>query len=143
MKKLLAVTTVLLLVATIAMAQDDMKPVKHENVTWHNVVKVDFKPGQVWRAKEIIKIYEAAGAEAGTPGPEKFWFETGKYDLMLIWKMEDGPSDMEWRRSERNIKWRKALIEQLGSEEKVKELQQEYSGLISSSTNEICRKEIN
>ncbi|WP_346860497.1 hypothetical protein [uncultured Draconibacterium sp.] len=142
MKKLLLASAIVLFCVTFTMAQDDLKPAKYENVTWHNIVKVDFKPGQVARAKEIIKIYETAGAEAGTTGPEKFWFETGKYDLMLIWKMENGPSAMEWQRSENNIKWRNALIQQLGSEEKMQELQKEYSSLISSSTNDICRKEI-
>uniref|UniRef100_UPI003216AD61 hypothetical protein n=1 Tax=uncultured Draconibacterium sp. TaxID=1573823 RepID=UPI003216AD61 len=142
MKKLMVLIGVLFFIVSIVSAQDEVKPAKHENVTWHNVVRIDYKPGQIKRAKEIIKIYEAAGAEAGTPGPEKFWFETGKYDLMLIWKMENGPSDMEWSRSENNIKWRKALIKQLGSEEKVKEIQEEYTSLVSSSTNEICMKEL-
>lgn len=142
MKKLMVFVGVLVFISFNTFAQDDPKPQKHENVSWHNVVKVDFKSGQIGRAKEIIKIYEAAGEEAGTPGPEKFWFETGQYDLMLIWKMENGPGDMEWSRSPNNINWRKAVIKQLGSEEKLKELQKEYSSLISSSTSDICRKEI-
>jgi hypothetical protein len=142
MKKLLSLSAVIFFMVSTILAQDVLKPQKHENVSWHNVVKVDFKPGQVWRAKEIIKIYETAGAEVGTPGPEKFWFETGPYDLMLIWKMEDGPSALEWLRTENNIRWRNELIKQLGSEEKMQELQKEYSSLILSSTNDICRKEI-
>ena len=124
-----------------ALAQDDQKPKKFENVTWHKVVKVDYKPGKVGRAKEIIKIFKAAGAEAGTPGPVSYWFSTGKYDAMFIWKMDNGPADMEWWRTENDIKWRKAMIKQVGSEEKMKETQQEYASLISSSTSDVSRKE--
>ena len=142
MKKVLLFVGVISFLATSAFAQDDAKPQKYENVSWHSVVKVDYKPGKVGRAKEIIKIFKAAGAEAGTTGPESYWFSTGKYDAMFIWKMDNGPGDMEWWRTEDDIKWRKAMIKQVGSEEKMKEIQQEYAGLISSSTSDVSRKEL-
>lgn len=142
MKKLLLFTGVVLFLVSTALAQDDLKPQKHENITWHKVVKVDYKQGKTWRAKQIIKMYKAAGAEAGTKGPESYWFSTGKYDAMFIWTMEGGPGDMEWWRTEDNIKWRTAMIKQVGSEEKLKELEKEFSSLISSSTSDVCRKEL-
>ncbi len=142
MNKLITLVAFLFLATSISLAQEELKPEKHKDVSWHNVVKIDFKPGKAARAKEIIKVFEAAGTEAGTPGPERFWFVSGEYDLMLIWTMKDGPSVMEWRRTENSIKWRKAMIKKLGSEEKYEELREEYSSLISSSTNEICRKEL-
>lgn len=131
----------LLFITTCIMAQDEPQAKKYENVTWHRVVKVDYKAGKVGRAKEIIKMFEAAGAEAGTPGPEKYWFSTGKYDLMLIWKFDNGPADLEWSTTENSVKWRKAFIKLQGSEEKVNKLQKEYSSLVSSVSSEICRKE--
>ena len=142
MKKLALFVGALCFLISAVLAQEEEKATKHENVTWHRVVKIDYKPGQVWRASEIIKMYEAAGKEAGTPGPEKYWFSSGKYDLMVIWKLDGGPADLEWSRSENNIKWKNALIKLQGSEEKVKEIQEEYRSLISSTTSEICRKEL-
>lgn len=142
MKNLLLFTGMIFFLVSTAFAQDNQKPKKYENVTWCKVVKIDFKPGQTWRAKQIIKMYEAAGVEAGTKGPEKYWFSTGKYDVMVIWKMEDGPGDMEWSLTEDNIKWRNAMIKQVGSEEKFKEIQKEYSSLVSSSTSDVCRKQL-
>lgn len=130
------------ILAATTIAQEDQQPQKHKNVTWHNVVMIDYKPGKVWRAKEIIKKFETAGANAGTPGPEKFWFASGKYDLMVIWKFENGPSDLEWSRTENNIKWRKAFVKLMGSEEKANELQKEYQALVASTTNNICRKQL-
>ena len=141
MKKLCLLSAFMIFVVLGAWAQEEVKPAKYENVTWHRVVMVDYKPGQNARVKEIIKIYEAAGAEAKTKGPEKYWFSTGEYDAMFIWTMDGGPSDMEWYRSDSNIKWRAAMVKQLGSEEAVNKLQEEFSSLVSSSTSYISRKE--
>ena len=142
MKKILLIVGAMLFIASSVLAQDDPKPEKYKNVSWHTVVKIDYKSGKVSRAKQIIKMYEAAGAEAGTKGPEKFWFSTGKYDAMFIWTMEGGPADLEWWRTEDNIKWRAAMIKQVSSEEKLKKIQEEFSSLVASSTSEICRKEL-
>jgi hypothetical protein len=141
MKKLSVLLVVFLLGSTVVFSQEDVKPVKYENVTWHNIVLVNFKPGQVWRAKEIMKQYKAAGDAVNLKGPVRYWMETGEYDLMLVWTMEGGPSDLEWDRSPDGIKWRVEMIKQLGSEEALKKLQQEYSSLVSNSTNYISRKE--
>jgi len=140
MKKGLLLLGMMLYLASGIMAQDEVKPSKYENVTWHRVVLIDFKPGKVARAKEIIKIYQTAGASAGTRGPVEYWFETGEYDLMAIWTLEDGPSDLEWDISPDGIKWRAALVKQLGSEEAVQKLQQEFQSLRASSTSYIARK---
>lgn len=142
MKKLSLLLIVLFLGSSVVFAQEDVKPVKHENVTWHRIVLVNYKPGQVSRAKEIITQYEAAGDAANLKGPERYWMETGEYDLMLVWTMEGGPSDLEWDRSPNGIKWRNQMIKQLGSEEALKKLQQEYSGLIFNSTSYISLKEL-
>lgn len=140
MEKVSLLLVAMSLMASGVWAQNEVKPAKHENVTWHPVVMVDCKPGQNSRVKEIIKIYESAGADAKTKGPEIYWFSTGEYDAMFIWTMEGGPSDMEWYRDSNNIKWQAAMVKQLGSEEAVKKLREEFNGLISSSTSYISRK---
>ena len=141
MKKLSILLVVLFLGSSVVFAQEDVKPTKHENVTWCNVVLVNYKPGQASRAKEIMKQYKAAGDAVNLKGPARYWMETGEYDLMLDWTMEGGPSDLEWDRSPNGIKWRAEMIKQLGSEEALNKLRQEYSSLVSNSTNYICRKE--
>jgi len=142
MKKLCLLIVMLFLGSTIVFAQEVVKPEKYVNVTWHRVELVNFKPGQVSRAKEIMTQYQTAGDAANLKGPERYWMETGEYDLMLVWTMEGGPSDLEWDRSPNGIKWRAQIIKQLGSEEALRKLQQEYSGLISNSTSYISRKEL-
>ena len=142
MKKL-SLLLVLALIATSAVwAQNEVKPAKFENVTWHRVVLVDFKPGKVGRAKEIIKTYKAAGNAAGLKNPQSYWLMSGEYDMMTVWTMEGGLSDMEWDVSPDGIKWRAEMVKKLGSEEAVRKLQQEFQDLQLSSTSHIARKEI-
>jgi len=142
MKKLSLLLVVMFLATSGVLAQEVVKPAKYENVSWTRVVLVDYKPGQISRIKEIIKIYKAAGAEAKTKGPETYWFSSGEYDAMFIWTMDGGPSDMEWYRDANDIKWRAAMVKQLGSEDAVKKLQEEYNSLVSNSTSYISRKEL-
>lgn len=142
MKKLTFLVLALFMSAAIfAQSSKEQTPQKYTDVTWQRVVLVNYKPGKVGDAKEIIKKYQSAGAKAGTPGPEQYWFVTGSYDMMIIWTLEGGPSDLEWQSTSNGIKWRKALVEQEGSEEAADKLQDKYSSLIASSTVHIVRKQ--
>ncbi|MGQ7867817.1 hypothetical protein [Sunxiuqinia sp. sy24] len=142
MKKVNLFVILLLFVASGLFAQNEIKPAKFENVSWHEVVLIDFKPGTIERAKEIIELYKAAGAAAQVPGPETHWFMTGEYNMMLIWTMKGGPADMEWRRSPDGVKWWSEFIRQQGSKEAAKVLQKEYTSLIQKATSYITRKEL-
>jgi hypothetical protein len=129
MKKLSLLLVVMLLVTSGVFAQEEIKPTKYENVTWHRIVMVNFKPGQVSRAKEIMTQYQAAGAAVNMKGPVSYWMETGEYDVMLVWTMEGGPSDLEWDRSPNGVKWRAQMIKQLGSEEALKNFRKNIPAL--------------
>lgn len=142
MKKVYLLFVLVLVTASGLFAQEEIKPVKFENVSWQEVVLVDFKPGTIERAKEIIALYKAAGAAAQVPGPEMHWFMTGEYNMMLIWTMKNGPADMEWRRSPDGVKWWKEFISQQGSKEAAEALQKEYTSLVLKTTSYITYKEL-
>lgn len=133
---------VMLFLASGILAQEEVKPAKYENVSYHRVVLVDFKTGKVSRAKEIMKIYRAAADAAGLKVPQQYWLMSGEYDLMNIWTMEGGLSDMEWDTSPNGIKWRAEMVKKMGSEEALQKLQQEFQSLQQSSTSYIARKEL-
>jgi len=140
MKKmaLLAITAVLC--STLFAQNEEPSPKKHD-ATWHRVVFVNFKAGKAGEANDIIKKYESAAVRAGTPQPEKYWFETGPYDLMLIWDLKGGPADLEWKWSPDGVNWWKALVDQEGSEEAADELRNRYSDLVANSTSQLIRQE--
>ncbi len=121
--------------------QEDAKPMKYENSTWYEMVCVNFKPGKMGEAKKIMAKYESAGAAAGIKGPETYWFVTGPYDMMLVWELEGGPSDLEWKYSPESVKWWKAFVKQEGSEEAAEKLQEQYSSFIADGNSQLLRKD--
>ena len=123
-------------------AQDDPpKPEKWKDVTWHEVVLVDFQSGKLKRVNEILDLYEKAGENAGVKGPEFHWLMTGDYNAMVIWHLEEGPSALEWKRTADGIKWWGEFIKLAGSKEEAEKLSDEYSSLINKSTSYISMKE--
>lgn len=142
MKKGLLFFGVMLFLASGSFAQNDVQSKKYENVTWHRVVLLDIKAGKMGRAMEIIEIYKAASTAAGLKNPQTYWLMSGEYNIMTVWTMEGGFSDMEWDTSPNGIKWRAELVKKLGSEEAVLELQHEFQSLQQGSTSYIARKDI-
>lgn len=121
---------------------DPPKPEKWEGVTWHKVVMVKYQAGKLKRAKEIIKTYKKAGEEAGTKGPQMHWTMTGDFDAMFIWALDEGPSNLEWKRTADGIKWWATFVEQQGSKEAAKKISEEYASLVTNSTSFLTMKEI-
>ncbi|WP_157726595.1 hypothetical protein [Thalassotalea crassostreae] len=142
MKKILiACTTVAVLLfsnVNVALAEDGKRFDK--NVTWKNVVKINFKNGKRGEALKIIKnYYEKATEKAGTRGPETVMeFRTGDYDLLVVWHMPGGVNDMTWEDHPDNKKWRAALNDIAGGEDKAKEILDNFSSLIDNAENDIA-----
>ena len=141
MKKLTFFALMLILGTAIYAQSEEPKPEKHSDITWHTITVVDYKPGKVEDARKIIEKFQSAAVAAGTPAPVQYWFETGKYDMVIIWELERGPIDLEWSHSPNEVSWWKAFVAQEGSEESAKQVQDEYSSLIASSTYKISRNQ--
>ncbi len=128
MKKTLILAV--LLSSSLFANADDHKEAKRmgKEVTWKQVVKVNYKVGMTSKALKIIKdYYHPASVKAGTPVPETVVrMQTGDIDLLVIWRLPGGVNDLTWETSPDNIKWQKAFVELAGSEEKAKEIREEY-----------------
>lgn len=110
------------------------------DVMWHTITVVDYKPGTENEAKALIQKFETATETAGTSSPAIYWFESGKYDLVVTWKHPDGHSDLKDNWSQDEALWWKALIDQEGSEQAALKLQTDYKELIASSVTKVARK---
>jgi hypothetical protein len=142
MKKLFAFIAPLLF-STILYAYTDkpLPPANEESkVSWHSVSMIDFKPGTLEEVKVLIRKFETAAKTAGTILPEYYWFESGKYDLVLTWKLKDGKADFQGKWSPCGDPWWKALVEMEGSEEAALELQAQYDSLVESSHTTLARR---
>lgn len=140
MKKSIIVVASLLLSALLYAHPDEPIPPNHSEVMWHSITVVDYKPGTVDVAKELIQKFEEASNKAGTPSPVIYWFDSGKYDLVVTWELKEGPVDKTESWSPEGVEWWNALVAQEGSEVAARQLQAKYNELIASSVTSIARK---
>lgn len=140
MKKIALLILVLFMGLVLYAQADGPKPEKYSDVVWHKVSVVDYKPGKVGEAKMIIAKFQSAAATAGTSIPVEHWFDTGKYDIMVIWELKDDPAELEWIWSPDAVNWWNALVAQEGSEAAAQKVQDDYNALIASSTTNIARR---
>jgi len=119
-----------------AQAQEEgPQPQRYEDVTWNNVVLYDFKAGKGDRAMEIIgDHYDPAAKKAGIQIPHSVQLQTGPWDLMMIWTMKDGPSEMAWETSPWDVKAQKAMVGMLG-QEKAQEIVDEFDNTVARETS--------
>jgi len=119
-----------------AHAQDEEpEPTRYQGVTWNQVLLVDFKSGKEERAMEIIEDrFLPFVKKAGNQVPRTVKMQTGPWDLLLVWTMKDGPSDMTWKTSPEDIETLEAAREMFG-QEKMEKIGDEYSSLIARETS--------
>jgi len=135
--KSLAVAAAFTLFAVPASAQDDEGGPQTQGDDAHYISArlVKFKPGKRERAMEIIADhFKAAAEKAGLPGPlGTIHYQTGEWDALFVWDLEGGMADLEWYRSEDDLKWWAALVELEGGEDAAGELMAEYQSLVDKT----------
>ena len=140
MKKLFIFIVPLFISALLFAHPDEPTPPGNKDVLWHTITVVDYKPGTVDEAKACIQKFETASETSGTSLPVIYWFESGKYDLVVTWKLKDGPADLQGKWSPDGETWWNALVAQEGSKEAALKLQADYNELIASSITSVSRK---
>ncbi len=136
----ITVSMALIFFSTPALAQDD-GPSKREGVEYVRVVFTDFKHDKLGEARDIIADHFIPAIEkAGTPGPAlTIDLQTGEWDTIDIWALEEGMTEMEWTRvSPPNfIKWKAALDEQAGGEDEGWEIINRFRATIAHRRTEV------
>ena len=116
MKKTTFIIPLLLLGALIfALPPEEPNPRLFSDVSWHSVRLIEFEKGHIDEVKDIIAKFETASAAAGISPTSVRWFESGKYDLVVIWEMDQQPIKSEWNWSPVEDKWWTSFVEQEGS----------------------------
>lgn len=141
MKKLSLLIPFLLMSALIfAHPPDEPNPVSVNDVSWHSIRLVEFETGSLNEVKQIIKKFETASEAAGLSATSLRWFESGKYDLVVIWEFNQKPAGDEWNWSPLADQWWNSLVAQEGSEEAATQIQDKYKSLVTSTVTNIARK---
>ncbi|THD65732.1 hypothetical protein E7Z59_14180 [Robertkochia marina] len=141
MKIFVSILTCFLFTISGLYAQEEMKAEKYENPQWYWIVKIDFAPGKMNRAKEIIEDYfMKASEDAATPMPKMALDMTsGEYDMLVVWHMKDGIEGMNWKTSPDDVKWFQSMTKIAGSPEKAQEILNEYESYIIGSEADLGR----
>ena len=146
MKKLLAIAmagAVAAIPGTAIADGHEEGPTIRENAVYLNVILVDIKPGKRGRAEEIIREYfEKASDSAGTRQPILVHLQTGSWDFMVVWRMDDGPAELTYTSTPDGKKWFAALTEIAGGEEEAQAIWDEYQSLIARSTSMLGHRHI-
>lgn len=139
MKKFFVLIAPLLFTAVL-FAHPDEPTAPDNKVLWHSVTVIDFKPGTLDNVKTLIHKFEAASETSGTDLPQIYWFESGKYDLVITWKLKNGEADFQGNWSPYGKTWWNALVQQEGSVEAARKLQSDYNDQVASSVTNIARR---
>ncbi|WP_224489320.1 hypothetical protein [Robertkochia flava] len=141
MKSLSLVLTALFTVLLFSNAEAQ-EAKKYDNPEWYSFVYVDYHPGMMGEARDIINNYfKKASAQAGTPTPVmEISLAAGEYDMLIVWKMQDGVEGLNWQTSPNQIKWRNAMNELAGSPEKAEEIMAQYRKCLRASSSNMGRK---
>lgn len=140
MKKYILVVAALFAAVHLFALQEELITSSDSNLVWHSITVIDYQPGTVETAKEIIQKFISASEAAGIPIPVTYWFESGKYDLVVTLELRNGPDDKEGQWSPESVKWWNALVAQEGSEEAARKLHEDYKALVVSSVSSISCK---
>jgi hypothetical protein len=139
--KSLAVAAAFTLFAVPASAQDDEggPQTQGDDAHYISATLVKFKPGKRERGMQIIADHFVPASEkAGLPGPlGTIHYQTGEWDALFVWDLEGGMADLEWYRSEDDLKWWAALAELEGGEDAAGELMAEYQSTVDEAETDV------
>ena len=139
--RILVLSTALTMFAAPTFAQDDEEGPQTQGDDAHYITAtyVKYKPGKRERAFEIIaEHFKPAGDKAGLPGPlGTLHLQTGEWDALFVWEMKGGMADLEWYRSEDDIKWYASLAEQEGGKEAAAALIAEYQDCVDEAETDV------
>lgn len=139
MKKILILMIPLFFGALLMAHTEEPTPSKNKGVLWHSITVIDLKPGTTGDVKALIEKFEAASESAGTAQAEIYWFESGKYDMIVTWKLNEEVSDFQGKWSPFGERWWNALVELEGSEDAAIKLQDDYNQLVATSLTSVAR----
>ncbi len=142
---IVALGTALFLGSGVTFAQDSEDGAARyaDDSRYIRVVFVSYKPGKAGEAYGIIRDHFApAGEAAGTPGPVIVHFQSGPYDAAFHWRLDNGMSDLEWRRSPSTAKFRAALAKLEGSEEAAAAVMDRYDSLIARTVTSVGHRHV-
>jgi hypothetical protein len=134
----ISVATVIgaLLLPVSASAQDALK--KRENVTYHQVVNFDFKPGHNDDAWEILYQKIAPAVRSMDKDFIALDWDSGPWDTTVYIALEEGYGTLEYADSPQGAEFMAALAKQEGSKEAAGQVMKDWVSHIASDSQNLA-----
>ena len=130
------------LTATPAIADNHAEAPELAKKDWYQVVFIKFHEGKQEEAMKLIEAFVAVDEALAREGPIAMHMDTGEWDMMVAFKMEDGIAQMGWASNPRNDEWNAELARQLGGEDKAAEHWQKYMATVADSRAEVAHVDL-
>jgi len=142
MFKITTMAMILFLIAGNFSFAQEMQAEKYENPEWVNIAYIKFKPMKKDPAMSIVENYfMKADEDAGIEAPTSYHFAFGKYDMMVIWKMDEGVETLNYKMTPEDVEWMKSMAKIAGGQEKAMEKLGEFMSYVETWDNALARKE--
>lgn len=141
-QRIVAVVFVVFAVAVLPIAAEEGVPQakKHDSQDWFYIVHVQFEPGTMDKAMKIIKEHYTPAAEtAGVKMPKFYQCSSGKWDMVYLYHLDEGISELAWEISPTDAKWLAAFAEQEGGMEAAEKIFADYEDMIEEWDVELVR----
>jgi hypothetical protein len=138
----------LLLLALPVMAQEAPEATQVSKGNWYHVLHFKFRPGKLDQAMTTILDHFRLADEAIGREVTAFLYQTGEWDFVGYFPLQEGPSELAGLVGPTNEKWWPALAdkwwaalaEQVGGTEKARELVQDFWDKVANYKWEIAQR---
>ena len=113
-------------------------PEKRLDAKYYLVSYTKFKEGKKQEGMEIIQKYFWQADREINRKVLPFDFITGEWDHIVFFPLEDGTKELDWITSPVNAKWWKTMVKEIGSEDEVKRIRQEFDNCVMKSKQELA-----
>ncbi|BDI60905.1 hypothetical protein MACH05_14650 [Qipengyuania nanhaisediminis] len=105
--------------------------------TWYRINFVRFHEGKQGRASEIIKMYEQASTDSGTPSPMSMHMNSGPWHMIVAFPMTHGIAEMGWKQTPEGEAWDAAFERIAGGADEAEALHNEFASLVAQRERHI------
>jgi hypothetical protein len=95
-------------------------------------------PGLKPKDKKIIQKYFWKADKEINRKVLPFDFITGEWDHIVFFPLEDGTNELDWVTSPVNAKLWEAMVKEIGSEDEVKRIRQQFDNCVMKSNQELA-----
>ncbi len=141
-RRLAVVIGVMVAVSALPVAAQEEMPQakKFDNPNWYYLIHVQFESGKADEAVKMLKEhFFPAGEAAGVKMPKIFRTASGEWDLIMLFHLEEGISELDWEVTPSDLKWYQAFIELEGDMEAAQKIFDEYDDMIERWNVELIR----